>query len=734
MSGSGDRKALGSRAIARRREEIRRELRAKFPAVMRLPEPPFDRSAIVLGRSSRGSVVLLPERPRLEHMFVCGTTGGGKSKLLELCIRRDICAGRGVLVIDPHGEHPQSLYRSLLSWIKAREIGNRRTVHLIDPSAPTHTIGFNPLARPDPETDFSVISGQMLEAFSRAWRDEDTSRKPTIERVLTTVFSALCELELSLVEAPLLLDRRDRHGLRRHAIEKVTDAYTRDELQRLHELSQDERRRQDFDLEVLGPLNRLARFVRPPAIRAMLGQTETTLDFREALDEGHVILANLSGSARIYETDADLLGRLIVRSLFFHAKRRRRPDRAFVAYLDESHRYLSGDIENILAESRKYGVAAVLAAQWLAQYSVQGDNMLAAVLNATNVKAVFRGKDPEESARLAEMVIAFDLEIPVRGLIKPTVIGHRRSTLANASDSRQRSVSHSHAETTGESESHGWTESYGTSVTDTENESFSEAETASWGVSNSSASSVGVSEGISSSESVQSGPGLFGAPTDVSVSSGSESARNRSATNGNASMRSGSTSSGRTHGSSHSVSTFEMSSESYSYSTHRARTHGVSETEGEGRSQGWSEAFEPEYANLPSAMHSIENVRYMAGQMVRNLRTGYAVLNYVGPNGMVAHLLRVAPISAITMSPCGFEAWREQVLSTSPSALPRQTAQMLVEQRQHALPKICQHEDEPEPVTFRTKAPPLAPERDQTPPAAAGRSRPRRGKKKAGME
>ena len=132
----------------------------------------------------------------------------------------------------------------------------------------------------------------------------------------------------------------------------------------------------------------------------MIGQAENVLDIRQALDEGHIVLVNLSGGSRVYERDADLLGRLLTRSLFFHAKRRRAPDRTFVVYLDECHRYLSGDLENLLAESREYGVALVLAHQWLEQATIESENMLAALRNATNVKVVFRLKDPEEAADL----------------------------------------------------------------------------------------------------------------------------------------------------------------------------------------------------------------------------------------------------------------------------------------------------------------------------------------------
>jgi hypothetical protein len=118
------------------------------PPSLPLP-PPIDRKAIVLGRNQETSVpIVLSERARLEHAHVIGTTGGGKTKFLEACIRQDIRAGRGVCVVDPHGDHPDSLYRSVLGWLDRYGYTaggrNARPIHLIDPNAPTHTVGFNP--------------------------------------------------------------------------------------------------------------------------------------------------------------------------------------------------------------------------------------------------------------------------------------------------------------------------------------------------------------------------------------------------------------------------------------------------------------------------------------------------------------------------------------------------------------------------------------------------------------
>src|SRR4051812_1977448 len=219
---------IGTRAIALREANLA-ALRAQHPALFPKPAIVVDRSAIVLGRDQAGSTVFLPERPRLEHAHVIGTTGGGKSKFLQMAIRQDIIAGRGVCYVDPHGSHPDSEFRELMCWLDERGYTRSRTIHVIDPEA-NQVVGFNPLARPDPGTDLSVIAGVTLEAFSRAWGGEDTSQKPTIERILTATFTALAELGLTLVEAPLLYDRDDPHGLRAWAAHEVRDPYARKEL------------------------------------------------------------------------------------------------------------------------------------------------------------------------------------------------------------------------------------------------------------------------------------------------------------------------------------------------------------------------------------------------------------------------------------------------------------------------------------------------------------------------
>jgi hypothetical protein len=670
-----------------RRQAVRDELRRRFPHLLPVSRSlaRVDRSAIVLGRDERAAPLFLPLRSRLEHMHAIGTTGGGKSSFLQHCVRQDIADGRGVLFVDPHGDHPGSGYRSLLAWLDARGYARTRTIHLVDPNSPTHTVGFNPLERPDPETDLSVIAGVALEAFERVWGGEDTQAKPTIRRVIKATFVALAQLGLTLVEAGLLYDPDDAAGARSWAIANVTDPYARDVLKRLDQLAQDPRTRREFAMEVVGPINRLAEFVSSSAIRSIVGQTQNTLDLRAAMDEGHVILVNLSGGRRVYERDADLLGRLLTRFLFFHAKRRRNPERPFFVYLDECHRYLSGDVENILAELRKFGCGAVLSHQWQAQLAAEDECMLAAVRNATNVKVVFRVKDPVEAADLADMVLGYNLEMPVHTLTKPTVVGHRLVKLKGESACEQIAISKMQSETEGRSV----TESYGSaeSTAETVGEAISSAQSdaAMSADSASSASARGTGAGAGITNTLTTDTNMFGVPTIIGVSEGESTQSNQSEMTGSAFSRGRSSSSSSGHSRSTARTTASSTSEGVAYTVSSSRSVGTAKTVGQARTEGQQEAFEPLYEDRPTSVHSLENVRFMAAQILCNLTTGRAAISFVDAGGMKRASLTVANVEPPTLPSAEFEKLRERVFATSPSATPVGAAIEKIAARKNAL-------------------------------------------------
>lgn len=715
-----------------RSDRILAELKATRLAREAKPAPaaPRDPTRLILGRDSKGAPVSISAKARLEHAHVIGTTGSGKSKFLEHCILQDIAMGHGVCLVDPHGNHPDSLYRAVLAWVGTHKV--TRPIHIIDPNAGTHATGFNPLDRPDEETALSVISGTVREAVARAWGDEDTDQKPTMTRVLEGTFTTLAEQGLTLVEAEHLYRRDDAFGIRALLRSQVVDRVSRSFLERLDSLAGDLR---SLDQETIAAVNRLAKFVRAPAIRAALGQTETQIDFRAALDEGHIILVNLSGGTAVYEEDADLVGRLLVRSLFFHAKRRAHTERPFFLYLDECHRYLSGDVPSLLAEARKYGLGAILAHQYLRQLGEPDELMRHAVLNNTNLKVVFRLQNPTEAAELAEAVVAIDYEKPLQASIKPTVIGHKRTELKSANVSEQSSTSRGVGRSRGEVTGETYSSSSSVSVSEGEGRSRStnQATNTSRGRSTGETQSVGQSFGSSRASMIGSGAntstGFVTDPTEysallilpseppvISESAGEGSSASESFSEGSSEMQSSaqglsnarSESTGRSSGVSEGTTNSRAvsHSEAENYGTMHATTRATSESEavshGVAKGSGTAETFESLYADLPGQFHSKENVLSMAGDALRSLPSGMAYASFVSGETRWRDRLAAPFVKSVTLSNAEFAALRTALLDRSPSALPIAEAIRRVEEREHLLIATAEAFRMPaEPASFR---------------------------------
>jgi len=583
-----------------RMAELDAEFGKRFPALDTSPHPfttARDFSRITLGQNDSGAPVRLDERPRLEHMHVVGVTGSGKTTLLEHMIRQDITRGRGACVFDPHGNHPDSLYRRLALWLDRAGFTETGRVHLIDPNVREHVVGLNPLAPLD-DTDHSVIADALLEAFSRVWGDEDMLTKPTIRTVLRATFVALIEMRLTLAEAKLLYDPHDTHGVRARVISQLNDEYARDELERLHQTALDERSKRDFRADVVGPINRINEFVSSNTIRAMFGQTEHVLDLQRILDKGEILLVNLGHGRAVSEANTRLLGTLLLRYLFLLCARRKNLEPYFL-YIDECHRYLTGDIPNILPEVRKYGIGVVLAHQFLHQLGKPDDAIYQAAMSSTEIKAVFRINSPDEARSLAETVIPLDLEMPVVASVRPTAVGQRRAQLPSRSRSLQSSVSEGQALSVGEMEA----ASRGRAS----------------GIVTATGSAAGSSELASqlmtpaASLMGPNAPNASALPMVVSETAGT----------------------GLSEVTSRSEARSDITSESETRAHSRATTTSKARAQGASSTDGWTQGFETIYRDLPTSFHSLENARYMAGETLRKLPVGSAFIAWRGQHARV---------------------------------------------------------------------------------------------------
>lgn len=295
--------------------------------------------------------VLLTEADRRCHTYILGKTGSGKSTLLRNILVQEIEQGRGVGLLDPHGD----LAEELLELISSRRINDVIYFH---PADVEHPFAWNVLrggATPD------RVTASLVSALKNIWRD---SWGPRLEYILYASIRALVDCQnASLLGVPrLLTDETYRQWVIRQIKDQAIAAFWRNEF-----AEYDVR----FRNEAISPvLNKIGQFAFSPIIRNILGQIRSEVDFRQVLDRRQVFIANLS-KAQLGEEHCSLLGSLLVSQFQLAAMARAdvaAEERAdFHLAIDECHNFITGSFATILSEARKYGLHLILLNQYLDQ-------------------------------------------------------------------------------------------------------------------------------------------------------------------------------------------------------------------------------------------------------------------------------------------------------------------------------------------------------------------------------
>ncbi len=352
---------------------------------------------ITLGHLAGANTTLgFPRTLRDKHLYICGGTGTGKSKLLEHLIRQDIVAWRkgkcGMLVLDPHG----SLYDSLLNWLAWHNI--ERPVVPIDLRTDEWIVSYN-LLRQRKSADPAVLVDNITDAMAYVWGQDGTDETPLFARWAGNVVRALYEKKLTLVEAEHLINRVSKR-MRQSLTGDLADQQARQDWQYVDTLTPKE-----FDAQIGSTVNRLQRFIRNQTMRAMFGQPDVSLDFGAALEDGAIILVNLATErARISKENADLFATLLLSDLWTAAQERgkRKGVKPFYLYLDEFQRFVTPTIAENLDEARGYGLHLTMAHQFPNQLLDRGPNgrrVYNSIMENASSKIVFR-LSHEENLRI----------------------------------------------------------------------------------------------------------------------------------------------------------------------------------------------------------------------------------------------------------------------------------------------------------------------------------------------
>ena len=291
---------------------------------------------------------------RLSHIYVIGTTGTGKTTLLETLIRQDIEAGRGFALIDPHGD----LVERIAATIPAHRASETIYLNVPDPAQP---FGYNPLLHVSPGLRPLVASG-LIDVFKKMWADAWGVR---MEHILRNALLALLDQPKAALPdiLSMLNNKAFRTGVLAHVENDQVKSFWRDEFPKYSFRNQ---------ADGIAPIqNKVGAFLADPKLRRILvPESGGGLRLREVMDRGQVLLVNLS-MGKIGTDSAALLGALIVTSLGSAAFSRAHQDEAarrpFFLYVDEFQSFTTLALANMLSELRKFGVGMVLAHQYLQQ-------------------------------------------------------------------------------------------------------------------------------------------------------------------------------------------------------------------------------------------------------------------------------------------------------------------------------------------------------------------------------
>jgi len=334
----------------------------------------------------------LTRRDRSRHVYIIGQTGAGKSGLLELLALSDTFYNQGYCIIDPHGDFAVDNLR----FVPKNRIND---VVYFNPADTSYPVAFNPLEVYDPSRKPNICSeviGVLRRMFGDSWG-------PRLEHILRyTLLALLDRPETTLLDISRMLTDKD---FRKETLNYCTDVTVLQFWK--HEFGQWNEKQVN---ESIAPvLNKVGAFTANPIIRNVIGQPKSSFNIRKIMDEGKILIVNLS-KGLVGEDNAAILGAFLVTKVQLAAMSRsdipnvadRRP---FYLYVDEFQNFATDSFSVILSEARKYGLNLTVANQYVAQMT---DSVRDAVFGNVGTTISFRVSADDAPVLAKQFEPAFD--------------------------------------------------------------------------------------------------------------------------------------------------------------------------------------------------------------------------------------------------------------------------------------------------------------------------------------
>lgn len=290
---------------------------------------------------------------RRKHLYIIGKTGTGKSTLIANMAINDMKNGEGVAVIDPHGD----LTDILLTYVPSHRIND---VAYLDPADIEHPFHLNPLEVKNPAYRELIASG-IVSIFYKLYH---MSWGPRLEYILRNTILTLTHVpDSTFLDIPeLLTNEKFRMKAIENLDDKVLKSFWVNEFNKLSP---------QLRSESISPiLNKVGQFLSSQTIRNIVGKPHSTIDLESMMNEGKIILVNLS-QGKLGEDTSALLGAMLITKIQLAAMNRvyieEEKRRDFYLYVDEFQNFATQSFIKILSEARKYRLDLTLANQYVGQ-------------------------------------------------------------------------------------------------------------------------------------------------------------------------------------------------------------------------------------------------------------------------------------------------------------------------------------------------------------------------------
>jgi len=295
----------------------------------------------------------IKKEDRRKHVYIIGKTGTGKSTMIANMAINDMRNGEGVAVIDPHGD----LCETLLDYVPSYRIND---VAYLDPADTANPFHLNPFEIKN-DSYRELVSSGIVSIFYKLYH---YSWGPRLEYILRNAILTLLHIPNStLLQVPELLTNE---GYRAKVVERLNDQVLKNFW-----LNEFAKMSPQMKSEAVSPiLNKVGQFLSSQTIRNIIGYPTSTVDLEDMMNEGKIVLVNLS-QGKLGEDSSALLGAMMITKMQLAAMNRvyiaEEKRRDFYLYVDEFQNFATTSFIKILSEARKYRLNLTLANQYVEQ-------------------------------------------------------------------------------------------------------------------------------------------------------------------------------------------------------------------------------------------------------------------------------------------------------------------------------------------------------------------------------